>query len=573
MKAWGKTNEMTFVRTLVVLASLLLWGCHDDAPEPTLTPSLDSEGLPLECGDDGACGVGTVCDPATRRCVGCLSDAQCGTGSCHPVDRVCVQCVADGDCARGVCHPSRSVCVGCFDDAQCDGVCHREQLVCVQCMADGDCANGRCNAATSTCVGPCSTDVECGDGNACTNESCQDGVCVYGSREGESCDDGVSCTVADRCVGRGCVGERTEACCEPLTCREGEPVDTDDDLCLDRCACEGGELVAPGESCPCPAAAACPEGASATDSDADGCDDSCVCADGSVPTPAGCATCLDNCRAEPFDPSAYYIDAEQDGCYDRREVCPEGTRADTSPGAGCPDRCVGCELLVCPARSMAVDTNGDQCADACVCSDGRAAPVGGCACEVLFGCPVGEAAVDRTGDGCPDECAVTCRTACDCGADKESLAATCCDGCRVASACLDGFCASGCEAVQLNCAAVPRTDIDAVCGCDGTTYSSGCDADRADVDVASEATCELASCETNADCNAGETCEREVGRCDGGPMASKGICVEAPTSCLTAIAPVCGCDGQSYNNDCERRRAGVGLGAVGTCIGSSPRDF
>jgi hypothetical protein len=143
----------------------------------------------------------------------------------------------------------------------------------------------------------------------------------------------------------------------------------------------------------------------------------------------------------------------------------------------------------------------------------------------------------------------------------------------VASACLEGFCASGCEAVQLTCATAERTEVDAVCGCDGTTYSSGCDADRADVDLASEATCEVASCETNADCGGGETCERDAGQCDDGPTTSKGICVEAPTSCLTAIAPVCGCDGRNYGNDCERRRAGVGLGRVGTCNDATPRDF
>jgi len=46
---------------------------------------------------------------------------------------------------------------------------------------------------------------------------------------------------------------------------------------------------------------------------------------------------------------------------------------------------------------------------------------------------------------------------------------------------------------------------------------------------------------------------------------AKGVCVFKPLSCPPVIAPVCGCGGVTFQNDCLRLQAGIGLAAQGAC--------
>ncbi|MFO0744160.1 MAG: DUF6748 domain-containing protein [Myxococcota bacterium] len=50
------------------------------------------------------------------------------------------------------------------------------------------------------------------------------------------------------------------------------------------------------------------------------------------------------------------------------------------------------------------------------------------------------------------------------------------------------------------------------------------------------------------------------GKADGG-----GTCQPMPAACGDDDAAVCGCDGVTYANDCERQRAGAGFGTPGEC--------
>ncbi|HRE92403.1 MAG TPA: hypothetical protein PK095_25025, partial [Myxococcota bacterium] len=261
---------------------------------------------PIGCGDQSPCSDGAHCDVETGTCVDCLLDEHCASGVCHPESHLCVQCVDTADCTRGVCHPGLSLCVGCYADDQCDGVCHPERRVCVGCLDDGDCGpDQRCNVEAATCVGPCREDPQCDDGNACTIDRCELGRCLY------EADDGVSCTIEDRCDGRECRGQRTEACCAALTCRDGVPEDGDGDFCDDRCRCADGSTVGPEARCPCPEEPRCPSGSRPFDADRDGCRESCECTSGAIIAPGAECPCRQTVTCQGGLVGA---DLDGDGC-------------------------------------------------------------------------------------------------------------------------------------------------------------------------------------------------------------------------------------------------------------------
>jgi len=173
-----------------------------------------------------------------------------------------------------------------------------------------------------------------------------------------------------------------------------------------------------------------------------------------------------------------------------------------------------------------------------------------------------------------------------------------------------GVCAGPgvCETIPDYC--VPEDEP--VCGCDGLTYSGDCLRRRASVALLAEGECPLGCadgdgdgfgagggcagpdcndndddvhpgmpeacdgvdqdcdgtvdegcvflCEDNLDCNPDELCEHQPAVCGG-----VGVCVARPQSCDPAHDLVCGCDGNTYANDCTRQEAGVALDRPGSC--------
>jgi hypothetical protein len=64
-------------------------------------------------------------------------------------------------------------------------------------------------------------------------------------------------------------------------------------------------------------------------------------------------------------------------------------------------------------------------------------------------------------------------------------------------------------------------------------------------------------------CNSALFCHLPDGQCSAPDAA--GTCAKAPDFCMRVSRPVCGCNGKTYQNECEARHAKVAIDTIGAC--------
>ncbi|SDT27257.1 Kazal-type serine protease inhibitor family protein [Bradyrhizobium canariense] len=64
-------------------------------------------------------------------------------------------------------------------------------------------------------------------------------------------------------------------------------------------------------------------------------------------------------------------------------------------------------------------------------------------------------------------------------------------------------------------------------------------------------------------CNSALWCRKAAGQCSAPDAA--GTCEKAPDFCMRVSRPVCGCNGKTYQNECDARHAKVAVDYTGAC--------
>ena len=216
------------------------------------------------------------------------------------------------------------------------------------------------NTTGGTTAPECTTDAACDDGDACTQDRCDEGVCAHlAAADGAACDDGDLCTQSDTCQAGACVGASPVVCVAADSCRTAGVCDPATGLC-------DSPLVADGTPC----------------DDGDRCTQRDTCQAG-VCTGADPMSCEagDQCRAASVcDPST--------GLCGERAPLPDNTPCDD--GALCTQRdtcqagaCVGADPVVCVAPSCFAPGTCQE-ADG-MCSE-RAPLPDGASCETTGYC-------------------------------------------------------------------------------------------------------------------------------------------------------------------------------------------
>jgi formylglycine-generating enzyme required for sulfatase activity len=402
----------------------------------------------VACDDKDPCTVADqclegICQGTTVGCE-CQSDQECidsfddgdlcnGTLTCDKIAWP-YECAIDPDtiiscpepegentfCLQSYCEPS---------SGSCSFVPNHEGFLCDNadaCTVKTTCSEGLCTGGL---------EINCNDGNSCTDDSCDsESGCVYSPTQ-EPCNDGDVCTTKDVCTDGVCTGGPPLECDDGDTCNGSETCHPDVG-CVDGIAltCDDGNLCNGLEACD--AVAGCQTGADIVCDDGNSCtEDSCVpaagcqynnltgavcddanactvtdlCQDG-LCTGAGEPDCSDDnpCTDNSCNPSVGCVSALNQSFCDDGNTCTTGDHCELgecisagdllcSDGNECTDdtcnHLTGCEFT--PNQNLCDDDNDCTSGDACAggwclggqfmnCDDGN--PCTEDTCDAFVGC-------------------------------------------------------------------------------------------------------------------------------------------------------------------------------------------
>ena len=536
--------------------------------------------------EGGSCGAGTVTSSCATATEGKVLKLACAAGKISAITTanygvpaaVCPNPKA-GSCGKDVALLLRADCIG---KTSCSTAVGHAKF--------GDpCPNLLKTAnVTYACKVAQSKKLDCDDGNACTDDSCESKKGCIKTANTAQCDDGDACTLNEKCSATKCGGATTRDC-------------NDGDLCTDdSCDAKKGCVNALN-------AKKCDDGISCTDDSCDGkkgcvntanpakCEDGNGCTDDSCDAKKGCVNAANTAKCQDNNPCT--VDDKCNG-----GTCNGTTKVITSV---CGAANVGPLKLACTAGKISAITFANYGVPAAACPAPKAGACGKDATALMKNTCLGKASCSTTawqanfGDPCPGkqetmvvtyECTaeVSKHKALDCNDDNACTDDSCdpkkgCinttnpNKCKDGTACTDDSCDpnEGC----INAANAAKCDDGNACTDDTCDAAKGC------AHTANIGKCEDGNVCTTADVCKGGTCSGDASKllnCDDGSVCTDDSC-EPYKGCVNKPKPSkCGpagvCDGKTglchYQQCPDVPFVGCCVGAkVRTCYAGKPFDL